>query len=187
MPSLREARLRHAAYFLSLVRGRIKNYPSREADWEELDNLLHQLRWARDWLRRNDDNPAAKDLLIAYGELAWELLDITRDRLSALIVVAQDVKTRGDGKGLDEQIIKKLDDILHAQERIQSALPQLYAHGGRSVTAMNIINSNIYTGDFYVEPPGVAGRQERQLGDPEGSSDDTSAGSDNDLGAQDLT
>lgn len=175
MPSLREARLRHAAHYLSQVRDAIKDYPNRETDWEELENHLVQVRAVREWLRENGGDPAAKDLLISYGELAWELLDVTQMRLTAMLNSSREA---GGDRALSEQIMRRLNDILLTQKSIQSALPQMFIDGDRNVAARNIVNSNIYTGDVHITLSDVThhAQQVNDAGEDEGR--DASVGSD---------
>jgi hypothetical protein len=80
--------------------------------------------------------------------LAWQLLDITHDRLSSLLVTLETSGSLSGSKSFQEQVITKLDEIILTQKRIQSALPDISVLGDRNVTANNIINSTIYTGDI---------------------------------------
>lgn len=149
MPSLREARLRHATHYLALVQSKLQDWHGSETDWREVEGYLHQVRSAWKWLSRNTSEPLSGTLLIAYGELAWQLLDITHDRLSSLLVTLETSGFTSESEGLQEQMIMKLDEIILTQRRIQSALPDISVFGDRNVTANNIINSTIYTGDVF--------------------------------------
>ena len=88
------------------------------------------------------------NLVVAYGELAWQLLDITHDRLSSLRFTLETSRSLSGSERFQEQVTTKLNEILLTQKRIQSALPDISVLGNRNVTANNIINSTIYTGDI---------------------------------------
>jgi len=148
MPSISEARLRHATHYLTLAQSKLKDWKGSDTDWKKLEEYLYQIRSAWKWLSQNSPEPFAGNLVVAYGELAWQLLDITHDRLSNLLVTLETSGSSSGSETFQEQIITKLDEIILTQKRIQSALPDVSVLGDRNVTANNIINSTIYTGDI---------------------------------------
>ncbi|MEK6279093.1 MAG: hypothetical protein AABN95_01955 [Acidobacteriota bacterium] len=149
MPSIREARLRHAAHYLALAQSKLKDWNGSDSDWNELEEYLQQVRSTWKWLGQSPSEPLAGNLLVACGDLAWELLDITHDRLSNLLFTLETSGPSSESESFQEQMITKLDEILLTQKRIQSALPDVYVFGDRNVSANNIINSTIYTGDVF--------------------------------------
>lgn len=148
MPSISEARLRHATHYLTLAQSKLKDWNGSDTDWKELEEYLYQVRSAWKWLSQNSGDALTGNLVVAYGELAWQLLDITHDRLSSLLVTLETSGSLSGNESFQEQVIMKLDEITLTQKRIQSALPDVSVLGDRNVTANNIINSTIYTGDI---------------------------------------
>jgi hypothetical protein len=150
MPSPREAYLRHATYFLNVARSRLNHWTGSDSEWSELEEYLQQLRNAWKWLSQDVSESLAVDLRVAYGELAWQLLEITHDRLSKLALTLRAWQSGSTGTEFQEQTIMKLDQIIATQLRIQSALPDVSVLGHRNVIADKIVNSRIYTGDISI-------------------------------------
>jgi hypothetical protein len=159
MPSPREAYLRYATHYLNVARSTLNKWTGSDSDWNELEENLNQLRNAWKWLSQNAGESFAADLTFAYGELAWQLLETTRERLSKLVVSLKVSELNATATDFQAQTIEKLNEIIATQLRIQSLLPDISVLGSRNVAAANIINSTIYTGNISIHGTEVGEHQ----------------------------
>ncbi len=136
----RDAAHRHAEYFLALAREAIS-----QEDWSRLDADLGNIRQAWNWVSRDRNET---DLIIAFGDLAWQLFEAIRFQLYETIKELEKIKLATMDAAMISKVLRKLDEIARTQSNIQSALrPNVSASGDRSVAATNIVNSIVITGD----------------------------------------
>ncbi len=138
----RDAAHRHAQYFLHLAREAIS-----QGDWSRLDADLGNIRQAWIWVSRDSNET---DLIIAFGNLAWQLFEAIRLQLYETIKELGKIRsaTVAVDAAVIDKMLRKLDEIARTQSNIQSALrPIVSASGERSVAATNIVNSIVITGD----------------------------------------
>lgn len=135
---------RHARYYLAAAE-------TNKGDWTWFEAELPQIRRAWQNVSQNSKDP---ELLIAYGELVWQLFEITTDRLLQELFALKQLRESNLEEPLLRQALQKLDEIARAQAQIQATLgPSVSASGQRSVASAIILNSTVITGDYVILQP----------------------------------
>jgi len=143
MPVPSRVRDRHAWYYLRVAQTAVS-----EKDLSRLEPDLPNLRAAWAWVCWEKKDP---ELIIAFGEVAWQLFEVIRVRLAETVTELQQIKISGPSAVLLQQALQKLDEIAHAQLHIQAALSSsITASGERSVAGAIIVNSTVITGNNVV-------------------------------------
>src|SRR6266513_786808 len=98
MPSLRDAHIRHAAFYLHRAQSYLENWQGEAAfeDWQEFEKDMTHLRAAWEWVSQKSGDSV---LTLAYAALSWELVDIIRGCLSKALLIIEDLRrSSGDEK-----------------------------------------------------------------------------------------
>lgn len=140
MTSIPDARKRHALYYLQVAERAVL-----ERDLSQLEPDLANIRAAWTWACSDKTNP---ELIIAFGEVAWQLFEVLRVQLSEAVSELRIAGLPGVDRTVLQQLLQKLDEIARAQTLIHATLGHsITASGERSVAGAVIVNSVVVTGD----------------------------------------
>ncbi len=143
MLKLDQARVRHARYFLEVARRAVL-----ENDLSKLEPDLENIRTAWHWVSKDRRDT---ELIIGYGEVAWQLFAILRIQFLETLTELQTKRFSELNEDMLNQALNKLLEIARIQAQVHATLsPSISAIGERSVAGAIIVNSNVITGNHVV-------------------------------------